>query len=164
MLRIWSMNFCSLTTRGHLLTTWTLALHYCWTSSDYSSHHANTANACPGDQNVNPDQLVTTPSDPVSLAKPHVPVRSMPLGPQRVPRPSSQQKPVSLQVSAKNTCPGDQKPQQTPSTVTSNTANMPLGPQHVPRPSSQQKPVSLPSFLQKTPVPGTRNLSKLLAL
>ncbi len=96
MLRIWSMNFCSLTTRGHLLTTWTLALHYCCTSSDYSSHHANTANACPGDQNVNPDQLVTTPSDPVSLAKPHMPVRSMPLGPQHVPRPSSQQKPVSL--------------------------------------------------------------------
>ncbi len=38
--QIWSMNFHSLTTRGHPLTTWTLALHYCCTSpSDYNSHH-----------------------------------------------------------------------------------------------------------------------------
>ncbi len=32
MSRILSMHFRSLTTRGHPLTTWTLALHYCCTS------------------------------------------------------------------------------------------------------------------------------------
>ncbi len=164
MLRIWSMNFCSLTTRGPLLTTWTLALHYCCTSSDYSSHHANTANACPGDQNVNPDQLVTTPSDPVSLAKPHMPVRSMPLGPQRVPRPSSQQKPVSLPSFCKKHLSRGPKTSANSFNCNVQYCQHATGTTACPASLESAEACQSPKFLQKTPVPGTRNLSKLLAL